>query len=383
VTKYSQIGIAICVCACVMALSGCVRQQRDSDANALGVPNIEGDKIIFLTNAPQLAYLRIEPAQELKAAVIGLNGRLMWDDDVTARVFPSVSGRIVEICADLGQHISAGDALAKIRSPDFGQAQADGRKAIADLKVAECALYRTRELLEHGAAARKDLEAAEADYTRALSEKDRALATLSVYGGNGDSVDGVFALKAPIDGVIVQKSVNPGQEVRSDQTGTDVKPLFVITDPSRLWALLDATEQDLTSLRPGTEIKLLTQTYPGQRFDGRIEVIPDLVDPDSRTIKVRATIENSRRLLKAQMFVSAELPSPPWSGVEVPSQAVFLLGGKRYVFVQNGLGSYQRQEVSTGPDRDGHTLVTTGLQVGKNVVTDGGLLLYQILAENL
>jgi multidrug efflux pump subunit AcrA (membrane-fusion protein) len=121
VTKYSQIGIAICVCACVMALSGCVRQQRDSDANALGVPNIEGDKIIFLTNAPQLAYLRIEPAQELKAAVIGLNGRLMWDDDVTARVFPSVSGRIVEICADLGQHISAGDALAKIRSPISGK----------------------------------------------------------------------------------------------------------------------------------------------------------------------------------------------------------------------------------------------------------------------
>src|SRR6185312_11853672 len=98
------------------------------------------------------------------------------------------------------QRVAADDALAKIKSPDFGQAQADARKAIADLERATSALSRTRELLEHGAAAAKDAEAAQADYARAFSEKERALATLSLYGGEGESVDSIFSLKTPVDG---------------------------------------------------------------------------------------------------------------------------------------------------------------------------------------
>ncbi len=372
---------ALCLSACFALASGCARRATANDAEASETPKIEGDKIQFATNAPQLGFLATEPVQERNAVTTGLNGRLAWDDDVTARVYPSVSGRIVTILAKPSQRVAVGDVLAKIKSPDFGQAQADARKAIADLKVAERALARTRDLIEHGAASQKDVETAEADYTRALSEKDRALATLGRYESDGSTadVDGVFSLKAPVGGVIVEKSVNPGQEVRADQVGD--KPLFVITDPTQLWVLLDATEQDLSSLRPGTEVKLRSQTYADQTFPAHIEVISDFIDPNSRTIKVRGTVDNSQRLLKAEMFVTAELPAPLQVGVNVPASAVFLKGDRHYVFVESAKGTYQRQEVQVGQEQPKDVLVTNDLKPGQSVVTDGGLLLNQLLAE--
>jgi cobalt-zinc-cadmium efflux system membrane fusion protein len=383
--RISLFGFRILLLLSVVGLGsflGCARRQSDETANASSAPQIDGDSITFSNNAPQLEHLKIESVREQKPMAAGLTGRLAWNEDATARVFSSVSGRIVEILANPGQAVSSGDILAKIRSPGFGQAQAEARKAVVDLKVSERALARVRELREHGAAAAKDFEAAEADYARALSEKERALATLALYGGDAWSseIDGLFLLKAPLAGVVVEKAVNPGQEVRSDQVGD--KPLFVISDPVRLWVFLDATEQDLSWLKTGTDIKLRSQTYPDQTFPARIEVISDYIDPNSRTIKVRGSVSNARRLLKAEMFVSAELSAPLQGGVNVPASAIFFRGDKHYLFVQKAKGSYQLQEVGVGQEQGGQVLVHSGLQVGQNVVTDGGLLLSQLLAEH-
>src|SRR5262249_31784936 len=169
---------------------------------------------------------------------------------------------------------------------------------------------------------------------------------------------------------------------RPDQITANAPPLFVITDPARLWVLLDATEQDLRSIRVGATLTLRTQIDPDETFTGHVETVADFVDPNSRTIKVRGTVDNTQRLLKAEMFVSVELPGPSQNGVDVPSEAVFLKGDKHYVFVEETRGAYLRREVQVGPEHDGKTLVTDGLESGQKVVTDGGLLLDQMIASN-
>lgn len=358
-------------------LSGCSRPPT-ADPPAPGSVKIEGDKLTFPANAAQLNYLALEPAQERKAVASGLTGRLAWDDDVTVRVFPAVSGRIIEILANPGQHIAQGDTLAKIKSPDFGQAQADMRKAIADLNVAERALSRTRLLLEHGAAAEKELEAAEADHTRALSEQQRASATLSLYGADPDrsGVDGVFALKSPLAGVVVEKSLNPGQEVRSDQVGD--KPLFVISDPSHLWLFLDVTEADAGSLSPNQEILVHARALPDKVFRGRLQNIGQGLDPATRTIKARCLVDNSDKLLRSEMYVSADV-SAAASGVDVPTKALFLKDNEHYVFVETAPGRFQRQRVKLGLESNGRSVVLEGLIPGQRVVSDGCLLLEAML----
>jgi cobalt-zinc-cadmium efflux system membrane fusion protein len=368
----------VCLGASLAVLCGCSRSSKAAGGGAPSTPTIGGETIEFPAGSPHLSYLAIEPVRERSSIATGLNGRLAWDDDVTARVFSAVSGRVVEIVANPGQHVQPGDALAKIRSPDFGQAQADARKATADLKTAERALERTRELLKHGAAAEKDLETAEAEHTRAVSEKERAVATLSIYGGNADAtgVDGFFSLKAPIGGVVVERALNPGQEVRSDQVGD--KPLVVISDPTRLWLFLDVTEADVASMRPGQEVLVRARALPDKIFRGRIEIIGEGLDPATRTIKARCLVDNADKALRAEMYVSADVTSST-TGVDIPTKAVFLKDNQHYVFIEKAPGRFERREISLGAESEGRSVVLNGVAAGQRVVTQGCLLLEAML----
>lgn len=373
------IAATLCVSLTLAVFPGCSRPRASTAAEVAPAPKIEGDKITFVANAPQLAYLSTETVAERKSVASALTGRLAWDDDVTARVFAPVSGRIVAIAAQPGQRVAAGETLARIRSPDFGQAQADARKAISDEKLADRALSRARDLLEHHAAAQKDVEAAEADHARAQSEKERALATLALYGGDGTAaeVTGLFSLKAPVAGVVVDKAVNPGQEVRSDQVGD--KPLFVISDPARLWLFLDVTESDAAALSSGQEVLVRARALPGKTFRGRVEVIGEGLDPATRTIKARCLVDNAEKLLRAEMYVSADVVATGAAGVDVPTKALFAKDPRHFVFVETAAGQFERRAVTTGVESNGRSVVVEGLAAGERVVVDGALLLEAIL----
>jgi cobalt-zinc-cadmium efflux system membrane fusion protein len=353
-------------------------------ATAAAEPKIAGDTITFPSNAPQAAALSVESVTPEHSASVRLTGRLVWDENATARVFSPFAGIVRALLAEVNQPVTNGQPLAVIQSGDFGQTQAELRKAASDFRRADRNLTRAKELFEHGAAPRKDLDSAEADYASSAAEKERAEQRLAIYGTAVTATNSDFLLPSPLQGILVERNVTPGQEVRPDQMLANMPqitaPLFVVTDPARLWILIDATEDDLPHLQPGQTFEFNARAFQNQVFTGKVSIVSEFIDPATKTIKVRGTVDNSTRQLKAEMFVSITLPDPRKAfAASVPEKAVFLKGDKHYVFVEERPGQFARREVQLGPEQQGQIAIASGVNAGQRVVTDGCVLLQQIL----
>jgi cobalt-zinc-cadmium efflux system membrane fusion protein len=152
-----------------------------------------------------------------------------------------------------------------------------------------------------------------------------------------------------------------------------------VSDPTRLWIQIDATEVDVPRLQPGSEFTFTSRAFPEQTFTGRVDHVSAFIDPNARTLKVRGSVDNARRLLKAEMFVNVILPDGASQNISVPAAAVFLKGEKHFVFVQEKPGEFTRQEVVVGSEQAGRVLILNGLQAGQQVVTDGCILLQELM----
>jgi cobalt-zinc-cadmium efflux system membrane fusion protein len=372
-----------------VVLAGCDRGNiiapPESPAPVVDITNAS---VTFAANAPQLALIGVEVAQPRTFAVTHVTGRLIWDEDVTARVFTPVSGRVIATKADIGQPVSVGTTFAEIDSPNFGQALAAARTAVGNFTAADKTLARVHDLLAHGSAASKDVEAADAAYQAAKAEQDRALAQLANYGGNISRTNSLYLLRAPLAGVVVEKNINPGQELRPDMMLGNMpqifNPLFVISQPARLWLQLDVSETDLAALQTGLRLRVVCNAFPGKVFDGTLENIANTMDPATATVKVRGQVSNPDDLLKAGMYVLVDIVQDErhvaGAGVDVPARALFLRDNDYYVFIEPSPGHFQRQKVKVGVERDGKSAVFTGVTAGQKVVSEGALLL-QALVE--
>jgi cobalt-zinc-cadmium efflux system membrane fusion protein len=366
---------------CVLCfLTGCNSDKPAADAPAA---KVNGDTLTLPANSPQIGALKVEPVGAPAPSFIRLTGRLVWDEDATVRVFTPFAGIVRRLPVELNQPVTKGAPLAEIQSADFVQAQADRRKAESEWRRTEQNLARQRDLLEHGAAARKDVESAEADFAAAQAERDRAERRLAIYQPKGSSAGDSFLLPSPLDGILVEKNVTPGQEVRPDQMLANVpqyvSPLFVVTDPTRLWLWLDVTEKQLPLVSKGQELTIHSEAFPGQAFPGRLEIIGNSLDPMTRTVRARGLVENPAKALKAELYVTVELPDAVPMCLQVPSKAFFLRDDQYYVFLETGAGEFRRQLVKLGSERDGKVAILEGLATGQRLVTEGGLLLQSLM----
>ncbi|WP_404301069.1 efflux RND transporter periplasmic adaptor subunit [Alicycliphilus denitrificans] len=365
-------------------LQGCHKPQPVAAEPEAAPPMLQAGQLHFAPGHPQLALLTATAARRSQELVVELPAKLVWNEERTQRVYPPFAGRVLAIRADLGQAVKAGAPLALLASPDFGQAQAETAKAHAGQELAQQALARQRELFQAGIVARKDLEQAEAEAATARAESARAAARTRLYGSAG-AVNQQLAITASMDGVVVERRLNPGQELRPDQGGPDTPALFVLTDPSSLWVQIDARESDLASLRPGDGFTLQVPAYPGESFTGRVTATADAIDPNTRTIKVRGLVPNADRRLKAEMLATAHISQNRSSGVVVPASAVVLGNNRHSVFVEREAGVFEPRSVTLGHEGPRDVIIASGLQAGEKVVTQNVLLLarqFQAMAQD-
>jgi cobalt-zinc-cadmium efflux system membrane fusion protein len=361
-----------------IVLSACGSKEAPAPAE----PKVEGEKVTFPADSTQSKGLVSKAAEVATEDMLHLSGRVVWDETQTVRIYAPLGGRITKLVAEPGQKVKAGDALAILTSPDFGEAQAEAAKANADFAVAEKAIERARQLSGAGVIADKDLQQSEADFARAAAERNRTAARARAYGGVSANVDQQFALRTPIAGQVVERNANPGQEVRPDQAQPGSPALFVVSDPSRLWVYLDLPEAALSVIKSGMSIDLKAPALGDETLSAKLENVADFIDPSTRTTRARAVIKNSEHKLKAEMFVNADIKINRGEFIRVPTGAVILLGQTQYVFVDDGGGKYHRQKVVAEEAGFGAMRIKSGINSGEKIVTEGALLLQQIISTS-
>lgn len=332
------------------------------------------DTIHFAADAPQLEFLRSKPVEAFPEPLMdGLNARITYDDNYTARVYSPIAGRVTKISVEAGQSVKAGDPLLWIDSPDFANGASDNLKAEADLLRKKVAYERAKGLYEVKGLALKDLESAEADWQQAEAEAQRAKARMkNLSSGTVASAEGKYILKAPIDGVVSERQVNIGSEV---QPGTP-SSLFVITNPKHLWVLVDLPEQQIEKIKVGQPISVEVDAYPGEVFLAKVSVISEALDPALRRFQVRCDVTDGQHKLRPEMYARINAVVDEKTKVpRVPNTALFTQGLYSFLFVEQSPGVFQRRRVTLGLQDADFSYIKEGLKAGERIVTSGAILL--------
>jgi cobalt-zinc-cadmium efflux system membrane fusion protein len=338
-------------------------------------------RIVFAADDPQLSYLKVAGLEGQSLPVAEpVAGRIAYDEGRTSRVASPVLGRVTAARVEVGDTVRAGQPLADLDSPDLAGAQADALKASADQERKRLALDRARTLVDADVLARKDYEDARADYRAADAEARRARQRIGNLHAE-KSGDGRFALIAPITGIVADKQINVGMEVRPDQAN----PLFVISDLRRVWAIADVPEAVAVKLRRGQAVDVKTDAYPGQAFHGTVERIGVAVDPATRRIQVRASLDNADGKLKPDMFAriafvardnaAGDADAGAAKALPVPNTALVTEGLATYVFVETTRGTFEKRRVHVALGGAATSWIDDGLAARERVVTEGALLL--------
>lgn len=384
--KFSRI---LVVLAAVAAVGGGVwwynsenAPQANSAATAEAKPKVkaESNQIRFAPNAPQLAHLQVSAVLAYAEPLLDpLNGRVAYDENYTARIATPIAGRVVKIAAQPGDSVTAGQPLALIDAPDYSAAQADMAKSSADVRLKQSAYDRAKSLHEGEVLARKDFDSAQNDLALSRAENRRAQERLSNLTQGKAMEGGKFALRSPIRGVVSERKINPGAEVRPDA----VEPLFVVTDPTHLWIIVDVPEKYLAKVMVGQRAEVEADAFPGADFIARVVSIGEVLDPATRRVQVRCTIDNPQRRLKPEMFVRVTpMPDEARKVVRIPNSAVITEGLYSHVFVEKEKGLFEKRRITLGLQGREDSFVREGLVDGDRVVTAGALLLNAEQAGN-
>jgi membrane fusion protein, heavy metal efflux system len=360
--------VLCCLLAVGFAPTACSMQTAPSQA-----AERQRDSIQLAPGDPHLNFVKQETVHETDAApAVRLTGKVSFDENHTQRVASPIDGRASRVLVQLGDKVRPGQALIELTSPHVSQLQADAQKARQDLEIAGKSLQRTRTLKADGAVSEKEAAQAEADYHKAKADASRAEAQLKSLSVSPTDPTVSAALHAQIGGIVVERAVLVGQEVRGDSA----QPLLSISDLRTVWVLADLYEQDLGMVQSGAPVKVVVPAYPDESFEGKIDHVGDVVEPTSRTVKVRCVVPNPDRRLKPEMFARIELTDAGGKkAIVLPASAILTDSEHTRVIVAGGDHVYRPRAVIVGPEVEGKVRILGGLKVGEVVVTQGAIFL--------
>jgi membrane fusion protein, heavy metal efflux system len=340
-----------------------------SDTKALPTKTeVTVDPSLYTAEHPELFKLATAQTRNLPT-MLTANGSVTPDVNRTIHVTSQGSGRVVDLKVRLGDYVKKGQILLSIHSADLAGAFSDYQKAGADERLSKKALDRAQLLYSHGALAEKDLQQAEDTAEKARVDVQNAEQHVRLLGGDPAYPSSLIEPRAPVSGTIVEQNISGFEGIKS----LDNSPsLFTIADLTKVWVLCDVYENDLNEVHLGDAAELRLNAYPGTVYHGKVADISRVLDPTTRSAKVRIVLPNRNGSLRPGMFVVATFRSQKSQPrVVVPSAAVMRLQDKDWAFRKDGPQQFHRVEVHTlGEIADGMQPIQDGIEPGEQVIAN-------------
>lgn len=365
--------------ACGKAPEAHVEKKPDAPAPKSG-------QVVIPPDSPQLAQIKTELVESVQVPVdtVSAPGKVEANPNRTSHIALPLTGRVTSVIPKIGDYVQQGQPLLTIESSDADaavsasqQAQSVVTQAKSALAKAQMDLDRQKDLFEHGAIPQKEVLNGQAIVNQAQAGVEQAQAAfeqskrrLQILGISPGSYGQRITVRAPIAGKVLEMSVVNG-EFRNDLSA----PVMTIADLSAVWITSDVPETSIRLVKPGEPVRIELSAYPGETFRGRVALIGDIVDPDSRTVKVRAEMPNPGGRLKPDMFGNIQLSEQTELRPTVPAAALIATEGRTYVWRETAKGTFEKVTVTAGIQVADRVAILSGLNAGDRVVVDGVMLL--------
>jgi cobalt-zinc-cadmium efflux system membrane fusion protein len=371
--RRSRRGMA-CACGAFLLLAGCGGEKKaDPAAEAPPAAKVETtpDASVVTVDNPGQFPLTAALARQATSQLV-VTGVVAPDIARTVPVISIATGRVVDIKARLGDTVKKGQLLMQVQSADIATAFSDYRKAVADEQLADTQLERAKLLYDKGAISQNDLQTAENAENKAKVDVETSREHLRVLGAGTERPSGVVDIYAPISGVITDQQVTNAAGIQG--LAATANP-FTISDLSSVWILCDVYENGLASVHVGETADIKLAAYPERSFSGKISNIGAVLDPNTRTAKVRIEVANPG-LMKVGMFVTATFHGQKQeTHAVVPASAILHLHDRDWVYVAAGDKKFKRLEVTSGATLANNMQeVLSGVQPGQRVVSNALVL---------
>lgn len=337
---------------------------------------VANDSKAFALSDTMLARIGFDTVRSMPVEnIIELNARITPDDGRLANVYPIVGGQVVDVKVELGDHVNKGQTLAIIRSRQVADLERKLIDARSDTEVAEKNLSSKQDLFDSQLLSERKLVEARYELEKAKAKLKGMEEIFSIYQFQDGSQ---YVVKAPIGGYVIDKSVVRDETLPEEHDAA----IFTIAELDRVWVLADVYESDIARVKEGMTARITTLSYPDKVFNGHVDKILNMLDPRTRTMRIRITLPNPGVLLKPEMIArvrlayAEELVLPA-----IPSTAVISDNDRDHVMVFKDRLNIDTRRITLERTTDNTTWVAEGLEPGEVIISKEQLFLYDALND--
>ncbi len=312
-----------------------------------------------------------------------VSGSIELDELRVARVGTTVSGRVTEVKVLRGDVVKKGDVLAMVHSSALAEAQLTYLKALAAYQLAQKSVARAKVLYTEGVIAAAELQRRESELLSSQAEWEAGKDRMEILGMSVQDIrtldakrqiQSITALRAPIDGVVIDRKVSQGQVLEPADLA------YTIAELSQVWVVGEVPERYSAQMRRGKNVQVVIPALSDEIRTTALTYVADTVNPNTRTLRVRALLDNQNGRLKPDMLATLQIDGSPSKKLAIPTRAIFREDNLDKVFVKVDDTTYRIQVVQLGEEEDAMRPVESGLTADQIIVSGG---VFQLNADRL